>query len=318
MFSVVVPVWNARRTLPRTVASVLAQSFGDFELILVDDGSTDGGLDALPAPRDARLVVLRQENAGEGAARNAGVAAARHDWVAFLDADDVWLPGHLAELDELRRRFPQAGLIGTAYVHSDRRGGLTMPDPDEEAKLALIPYFERFAGPVQPLCASTAAVRRDVLREVGGFGPFRLGADNELFARIALRHPVAASTRRTAVYVHGTGGLSDRLRGLRRAGPIRTAEDLSPGVATVLRHCATARPEDLPPGVDAYVNRKVGWRLRESAAAGDVRTIRALRPLYRGRPPLADRALLALGALPPPAVRAGHRVGHALRRAASR
>src|ERR1051325_11534551 len=116
MFSVVVPLWNNRATVRETVASALAQHFADFELIVVDDGSTDGSVETLAGMDDPRLRIVRQANAGPGPARNAGIAAARADWIAFLDADDLWLPDHLAELDRVRTRFPDAGLIGTAYL----------------------------------------------------------------------------------------------------------------------------------------------------------------------------------------------------------
>jgi len=109
MFSIVVPLWNKRHTVAATLASALAQTWRDFELIIVDDGSTDGGMEETARFDDPRIRRLRQENKGPGAARNAAIRAARHDWFAFLDADDLWLPDHLAELDRIRRRCPDAG-----------------------------------------------------------------------------------------------------------------------------------------------------------------------------------------------------------------
>lgn len=301
MFSVVVPAWNARRTLARAVQSVLAQTFTDFELIVVDDGSTDGGIATLPQPLDPRVAVVRQENAGEGAARNRGIAEAAHAWIAFLDADDLWLPGHLEELDRVRRRFPDAGLIGTRCVETDFAGGFDAPPP-ASATIGLIRYFEEVGRGPQPLCASTAAVSRAAVDEIGGFGGHAAGADSELFARIALRRPVATSTRRTAVYVHGTGGITETARSRWKGERLASPADIAPAVATVLEHVAAT--VEAPPGLDEYVDRYVGWCLRSSAQIGDVETIRSLRPLYRGRPAPEDRALLALGALPAPVARA--------------
>jgi glycosyltransferase involved in cell wall biosynthesis len=114
--SVITPVWNAAATLAATVASVQAQSLTDWEMLVIDDGSTDGSLalaEAL-ARRDARIRVLAQPRAGAAAARNRGIRAARGRFIAFLDADDLWRPGKL----ELQIGFMRAhghALSFTAY-----------------------------------------------------------------------------------------------------------------------------------------------------------------------------------------------------------
>jgi hypothetical protein len=318
MFSVVIPVYNARMTLSRTIASVLEQTFTDFELIVVDDGSTDSGVATLPQPLDPRIVVLRQPNAGEGAARNRGIAAARHEWVAFLDADDMWLPDHLAELDRIRRRFPEARLIGTGTVESDFKGRYSVPASDGDPVIELIPFFERTAAEPRPLSMSSAAIDRAAIDDVGGFGSFTYGPDTEFFARVALRHPVAASTRPTVVYMRSTVGVSARGQTRWRGTPLRSPADISPSVATLLRHCAEHGPGAAPPGVDAFVDRYIGYCLRTSVRIGDVDTIRALRPMYRGRPTAEDRVLLAVRLLPEPLARRLARPASLLSRVAGR
>jgi len=317
MFSVVTPVFNARRTLARTVASALAQTFTDFELILVDDGSSDDGLITLPQPLDPRIVVIRQANAGEGAARNRAIEAARHQWVAFLDADDIWQPGHLAELDRVRRRFPQARLIGTGTVESDFNGRYSIPAGGDPV-IELIPFFERMATEPRPLTMSSAAIDRAVVEDVGGFGTFTYGPDTEFFARVALRHPVAVSTRPTTVHMLGTNSVSARGKTRWRRSLLRSPADISPPVATLLRHCAEHGPEAWPPGVDAFVDRYIGYCLRTSVRIGDVDTIRALRPMYRRRPPTDDRVLLAVRWLPSSLARLVARPASLLSRVAAR
>ena len=114
--SIIVPVFNRAQTVGRAVASVMAQTFGDWELIIVDDGSDDD-LAALAAFPDARLRVLRHErNRGAAAARNTGIGAARAPLVAFLDSDDEWLPAKLArQVDAMERAGPRLGALCTGF-----------------------------------------------------------------------------------------------------------------------------------------------------------------------------------------------------------
>jgi glycosyltransferase involved in cell wall biosynthesis len=102
--SVVIPTYDRRALLMEAVESVRAQTFAGWELLVADDGSTDGSADAVEALHDPRIRVLRLPHAGQAAAaRNAGVRAARGEWVAFLDSDDVWAPHKLAVQLDLTR-----------------------------------------------------------------------------------------------------------------------------------------------------------------------------------------------------------------------
>jgi glycosyltransferase involved in cell wall biosynthesis len=116
--SIVIPVYNRATTLPRAVASVLVQDFTDWELLLVDDGSCDGGVEAVVACGDPRFRPLRHpRNRGAPAARNTGIAAARGGLVAFLDSDDEWLPGKLsAQVAALERGPARLGALCTGFI----------------------------------------------------------------------------------------------------------------------------------------------------------------------------------------------------------
>ena len=302
MFSIVVPLWNKRDTVRETVESALAQTYDDFELIVVDDGSTDDSLAMLAGVDDPRLRILRQPNGGAGLARNAGIAAATADWIAFLDADDLWLPDHLAELDRIRTRFPQAGLIGTAYVQADGSGAYP-PPCRAPGMLQEINFFERIAPGEPALSSSSAAVSRRTVETVGDFPADRLGQDMRYWMRIALAMPVAVSTRRTAIYRPLPTGLSASMGSLWRGRTLSGPRDVSHRIAFLLDRYDAA-PAALKPGIDGFIDRDFRWCLRDSARDGDLATIRALRPLYLRRPRGADRLLLgAARLLPVPAAR---------------
>ncbi|HEX3672827.1 MAG TPA: glycosyltransferase family 2 protein [Rhizomicrobium sp.] len=126
-FSVIIPVYNRAEAFKSALASVLAQSVQDFEIVVVDDGSSDDPASAAASFADPRIRVLRQENQGGGAARNAGIDAARGDLIAFLDSDDVFLPDHLAQMERLLAGTNDT--VGYAPMIVDRGEGRTMIKP---------------------------------------------------------------------------------------------------------------------------------------------------------------------------------------------
>ncbi|HEV2816389.1 MAG TPA: glycosyltransferase [Allosphingosinicella sp.] len=303
MFSIVMPLWNKRHTLAATVATVLDQSWRDFELVVVDDGSTDGGAALLAGFGDPRIRTLAQANAGPGAARNAGIAAARHDWIAFLDADDLWLPDHLAELDRVRRLFPDAGLIGTAFVRRGR-DELDPPAGPDPPVIATIDYFERQASGAPALHTSTAAIPRTTHEALGGFVDHKQSEDSEYWARIALELPVATSSRVTAIYRLDTGGITDQSRKVPRYGTLRALSDLGPEMALLAERRPGIESARRREAIDRYVDYRLGLSVRIAAREGDVASLRAFPGLYPRPPRPDDRLILAIARLPIPLARA--------------
>jgi glycosyltransferase involved in cell wall biosynthesis len=278
-FSVVIPLYNKRRYIRRTVDSVLFQSMQNFELIVVDDGSTDGSLDALADVDDSRLNIIQQANQGEGAARNAGIAVAAAPWIALIDADDAWLPEHLAELSRVADAFPDAGLISTSNVEAFGRQVPQFPVTKVPAKIEMVDYFWAASKRVGIINSSSAAVRRTIFGILGGFNAARAGADLEFWARVALHYPVAVSNKTTSVYFRDTGGVMAQMGDLRRRNPARTIENLSQlssSVATVMAHAQTDPSILQSPSVVAYINSRIESGIKGALFHGDTDNARRL------------------------------------------
>lgn len=191
--SVAVPLYNKGAYIDETVKSALSQTFSDFEIIVVDDGSTDDGVSKVSNLGDSRIVVVTQDNAGAAAARNRALHEAQAPFVAFLDADDIWFPDHLLHLTNLSQRFPAVALFGNGFVEA--RAGERPPPPLENVEYRLLGnYFSECAFSREPFFTSSCMVRRERALELGGFpvGNF-CGEDLALWIRIAACDQVAIS-----------------------------------------------------------------------------------------------------------------------------
>lgn len=199
-FSVVIPLYNKEDTISRALKSVAAQEFRDFEVIVIDDGSKDAGAKVVEEFSDiARLRMIRQENSGVSAARNRGAHEATGEYVAFLDADDCWLPQHLAELAKIIGRFHDSVLIGTGFYWHIGGKVLKTRETGRIEKVDLLPEVALF----QPVHTSSIAVRRKEFLEIGGFdeqhGYFE---DIELMFKLALKYPEQIAVSRHALVRH--------------------------------------------------------------------------------------------------------------------
>jgi len=203
LVSVVIPLYNKVRYIGRALDSVLAQTFSDFEVIVVNDGSTDGSGKAVEQYTDPRIRLVHREHvnsAGGHAARNLGIAEARADLVAFLDADDEWLPEHLEAILRMRQRFPDCGAYTTARRIIEKGGRrwtpafATIPESPWEG---IIPnYFRTVLLEGDPVNSSSVVIPKRVFDCVGLFpaGVLR-GGDTDMWCRIALTYPIAFSTQ---------------------------------------------------------------------------------------------------------------------------
>lgn len=189
--SVVIPTFNRAEFIAEAIASVLRQSYPDFELIVVDDGSTDATADVVKTFDDDRLIFLSQENRGRSVARNLALAKARGRYIAFLDSDDLYLEDKLEKQIAYMDRRPDVGMVYTSAHCIDERG-----KPLEHSYAASVEgeiYKQvAFFLPVT-ITLPTVMVRREVLESVGNFDEvMERFEDTDLWRRIAKRYPVGA------------------------------------------------------------------------------------------------------------------------------
>lgn len=181
LFSVIIPTHNRAALLGKALNSIFAQTFSDYEVVVVDDGSTDGTREWLTTV-SSRVRVLMQENCGPGAARNVGAKHARGEYLAFLDSDDLWFPWTLATYAKCIALNPHSNLLGGCAIHFESESDL----PQTSEPLEQRPYECLFAAmPGEEVWLPTPAVafRRDKFLELGGFSKLLVGEDIDLWLR---------------------------------------------------------------------------------------------------------------------------------------
>ncbi|MBF0454251.1 MAG: glycosyltransferase family 2 protein [Magnetococcales bacterium] len=192
------PLFNKENEVLRAVHSVMAQTFSNWEMIVVDDGSTDCGVERLASIDDSRIACVHQKNAGVSAARNRGVEAARSQLLAFLDADDEWLPGCLEKMWHLKETYPECSVFAvkslTINADGERLKAILKGLPDGWE--GIIPdYFAIAAQSDPPLNSSNVMIRKEALISIGGFPVGILSGEDLLtWAHLAFRYPIALSS----------------------------------------------------------------------------------------------------------------------------
>jgi glycosyltransferase involved in cell wall biosynthesis len=201
--SVIIPAYNAAEYLHRAVESALAQTVPPHEILIVDDGSRDNSYEvaaAMPAP----VKAFKKANGGPASARNFACRQATGEWLAFLDADDTWLPGKLER--QMSRAQPDTGMLHCLFKPAE-------PPPD---RLTFDLLWEK-----NPICTSTVAIRRDVFLEAGGFDEDRtlIGVeDYNLWLKVAFRKwPIVAVQETLIAYTPATGSLTQQVERFARA-----------------------------------------------------------------------------------------------------
>ena len=209
MISVIIPLYNKEAGIATALRSVLAQAYQDFEIVVVDDGSTDGSVAIVETFNDTRIRLIRQQNAGVSAARNRGIKEAKGKYVSFLDADDEWMPGFLAEIRALQEAYPKCKAQATNYTFCNngvKSSTILRKLPFDDERGVLTNYFEVASCSHPPVWTSAVCIERKLLQEIGGFPiGIKSGEDLLTWARIAVRTQWAYSRKVQAIYNLGEG-----------------------------------------------------------------------------------------------------------------
>lgn len=205
MISVIIPLYNKKCSVAHALTTVLGQSYQDFEIVVVNDGSIDGSERIVESLNDSRIHLFHQSNAGVSAARNKGIAEAKGEYVAFLDADDEWKPDYLATQMALVEKYPQCSVFAMNYEFRNENGETTPTIirrlPFSGTDGVLTNYFEVASCSHPPLWTSAVMVRKDAILSIGGFPVgIKSGEDLLTWARLACRYEMAYCTTPLAVF----------------------------------------------------------------------------------------------------------------------
>lgn len=193
LVSVIIPLYNKAPYIGRTLVSVLVQTVQHFEVVVVDDGSTDNGHEIVESFSDPRIRLVRQENHGVSAARNRGVATASGNLLALLDADDLWKPNFLETALSLERKYPDAGLYALGYELAHRRRTVPMVPAGVPDGGGIVgdPLYAMALSKPNLISTSSVMLSRQAFNEAGGFPEgFSYGEDDCLWIKIAMTRDV--------------------------------------------------------------------------------------------------------------------------------
>ena len=237
--SVVIPLYNKRDTILRAMHSISNQTVLPDEIIVVNDGSTDGSEQVVAQLGHSLIKLVNQSNQGVSAARNRGIAEAKYEWIAFLDADDEWLPGFLVTIKELSNKYSDCSVLATSYYLHDLQGE-RMPItlrrlPFNHDDGILQNYFEVAAHSHPPIWSGAVVIKKDLLRKVGGF-PLNIhsGEDLVTWARLACLSNIGYSMIPQSVFWINPPTVIDR-----RKNPIKGVDLVSEALNELKNHCHT-------------------------------------------------------------------------------
>ncbi|WP_339901971.1 glycosyltransferase [uncultured Cyclobacterium sp.] len=245
MFSVIIPIYNKFPHLDRSINSVLNQKFKEWELLLVDDGSTDGSLEKAKTYSDNRIQVFQRNEPGPGgyAARNLGIAKAKYDWAVFLDADDEWLDNHLETFFELIKFQPKAKIISSSWTDNfeENKEGRFFPNSyhiKHKARgvheIEIKAYLKNSIMGAPPFWTGAVGFQKKLLKDIGGFpeGRCKRGGDVDTWLRAIFYGELAIwSPELTVVYHRDSVNMVTKVEGFEMGCEATTVKHLASSIA---------------------------------------------------------------------------------------
>ena len=203
MFSVIIPLYNKAPYVAKAIESVLGQTYRDFEVIVIDDGSTDQSLEVAKTFENKTITIVSQPNSGVSTARNNGVKLAKYPYICFLDADDWWHPTFLEEMKRLITDFPDAGIYGSGYyIVKNGQERIAPTGGGAGFERGIIDYCEVYAKTLgMPITSISEVIPKHIFDEEKGFkSQLKFSEDFDLWIRITLKHIVIVVNKSLASY----------------------------------------------------------------------------------------------------------------------
>jgi len=201
VISVAIPLYNKQNSISSTLQCVLQQSFKDFEIIVIDDGSTDNSILKVKEFEDKRIRLIQKKNGGVSSARNRAIEEAKYNYIAFLDADDYWEPSYLEEQAKLIHDFPMAYMWGCAWGVLNNSNKQKVNHSLPEGFRGLITDFWEIKRTTNIFCASAVVIKKDAFSVTGNFDErICYAEDLDMWYRIILNFPVVFYNNTLAYY----------------------------------------------------------------------------------------------------------------------
>ncbi|RRJ93234.1 glycosyltransferase family 2 protein [Paenimyroides tangerinum] len=201
-FSIIIPLFNKEKFLKATLESVFEQTFSDFEILVINDGSTDKSLEVVESIQHKKIKIYNQKNQGVSAARNLGIEKSTSDYCCFLDADDIWKPNHLESLFQLIQKFPDAGLYCNRYeIQISKNKIISTTFEFGNSHEGYINDFFKSSLVNRIALTSACCISKKTYHEIQGFDTeITNGEDLDYWIRIALKYKIAISNQNTLIY----------------------------------------------------------------------------------------------------------------------
>jgi len=241
-FSVIIPLFNKQTTIGNTLKSALQQDFIDFEVIIVNDGSTDESEQEVLQFKNDKIKYFKTANKGVSSARNFGIVNATADYIAFLDADDLWFTNHLTDLFHLTNSFPNCGLFATNYeivINRNKTIQTKFPLNMNKNWTGIVDYFFNSSFQNRIALTSAVAVRKSIFKSIESFDTsLHFDQDLDLWIRIALKYKVCfCHTVSVRYFTNTPNRLSDKSvfdRNFSKLIQFKTEEQQNPSLKAFL------------------------------------------------------------------------------------